>query len=141
MTWTPDGSALVFGTERGAVIVSSSRWFLDFLLEDVTDGDDDDDIILYIYVVQNAAKSAECDWFWAASVTSEKFIGAPCQSNERYPAAKPRSRLRSVALTAPVIERITKNGKPTVTERLGRTKLKLQRAITAKSIAEDSIQL
>lgn len=91
----------------------------------------------WVPVVQNAAKSAGCDWFWAASVTSEKFIGAPCLSSERYPAAKPRPGLHSISLTAPVIERITKNGKPTVAERLGRMKFKLQRAVAAKTIAEE----
>lgn len=87
--------------------------------------------------VQNAAKSAECDWFWVASATSTRLLGAPCLSNERYPTAKPRPALTSVLLSAPVIERVSKSGATTVTERLGRTRLSLQRAAAAKLAADD----
>lgn len=91
-------------------------------------------------VVQNGAKSAECDWFWAISATTELFIGAPCLSNERYPPARPRPGPRSVQLSAPVIERVSKVGKPTVVERLLRTKLRLRRAIAAKKLAEEECE-
>lgn len=91
----------------------------------------------WIPVVQNGAKGAGCDWLWAISATAEMFIGAPCLSNERYPPARPRPGPRSVQLSAPVIERVTKSGKPTVVERLLRTKLSLHRAIATKKLAEE----
>lgn len=91
----------------------------------------------WVPVIQNAAKCTECDWFWAASMTSEQFIGAPCLSNERHPPAKPRPGLRSLHLSAPVIDRISKNGKPTVAERLARTRLKIQRLMANKQLAEE----
>lgn len=89
----------------------------------------------WIPVVQNGAKAAGCDWLWAISATTEMFIGAPCLSNERYPQARPRPGPRSVQLSAPVIE--TKSGKPTIVERLLRTRLNLRRAIAAKKLAEE----
>lgn len=88
-------------------------------------------------LVQNAAKSASCDWYWAISVTTSQLIGVSCLSNERYPPARPRPGPRSVPLSAPVIERITKGGKPTVVERLLRTKLQLRRALAARKAAEE----
>lgn len=91
----------------------------------------------WIPMMQNAAKTAECDWFWVASATANHVVGVPCLSNERYPQAKPRPALRSIPLSAPVIENATKNGKPTVVERLARTKLNLQRALVAKAYAEE----
>lgn len=91
----------------------------------------------WVPMIQNAAKTADCDWFWVAAASSENLIGVPCLSNERYPSAKPRPALRGLPLYAPVIERITKSGKPTVIERFCRSQLKLQRAISSKVEAED----
>lgn len=91
----------------------------------------------WVPLIQNAAKVAECDWFWVASATSTNVIGAPCLSNERYPPAKPRPALRTLSLSAPVIEQVTKSGKPTVSERFMRTKLKLNRAINAKAEVDE----
>lgn len=91
----------------------------------------------WVPLMQNAAKVGECDWFWVASATSTNLIGVPCLSNERCPAAKPRPALRSLPLFAPVIERLTRTGKPAVIERYARTRLNLHRAIAAKVEAED----
>lgn len=91
----------------------------------------------WIPLMQNAAKVGECDWFWVASATSTNVIGAPCLSNERYPPAKPRPALRTLPLTYPVIDKVTKSGKPTIIERYLRTKLKLSRALLAKAEVED----
>lgn len=91
----------------------------------------------WVPMMQNAAKTGECDWFWVASATSTNLIGAPCLSNERYPPAKPRPALRSLLLSAPVIEKVTKSGKPTVIERFLRTKLRLNRANAAKVDADE----
>lgn len=91
----------------------------------------------WVPMMQNAAKAGECDWFWVASTTSTNVIGAPCLSNERFPPAKPRPALRTLLLSAPVIEKVTKTGKPTVIERFLRTKLRLNRANAAKVDADE----
>lgn len=91
----------------------------------------------WVPIVQNAASLAECDWFWAAAVTTDKFIGAACLSNERFPPAKPRPGLRSLVTSAPVIDRVSKNGKPTVSERLARTRLRLQRLVAERAAIEE----
>lgn len=91
----------------------------------------------WIPLMQGAAKLGGCDWFWVAAATSNTLIGAPCLSNERYPPAKPRPALRSLPLSAPVIERVTKTGKPTLIERFSRTKLNLVRALNVKADAEE----
>lgn len=90
----------------------------------------------WIPMMQNAAHYGECDWYWVAAVTSKDLIGVSCLSNERYPAAKPRPALRSLPLSAPVIERLSTSGKPPVAERLMRTKLNLQRAVNNKKELE-----
>lgn len=91
----------------------------------------------WVPLMQNAAASAECDWFWVAAVTSTSIVGAPCLSNERYPPARPRPALRTLPLSAPVIEKLDKAGKPTLAERFARTKLRLNRAIVARTEAEE----
>ncbi|PXF46378.1 WD repeat and HMG-box DNA-binding protein 1 [Gracilariopsis chorda] len=87
-------------------------------------------------MMQNAAHYGECDWYWVAAVTSKDLIGVSCLSNERHPAAKPRPALRSLPLSAPVIERPSTSGKASVSERLMRTKLNLQRAVNNKKELE-----
>jgi chromosome transmission fidelity protein 4 len=89
----------------------------------------------WIPMLQDAAKFAECDWFWIAAVTSENAIGVSCLSNERYPPAKPRPALRSVAFVAPVVEAVSKSGQYSVVERLYRTRQKLTRAVAAHAAA------
>lgn len=91
----------------------------------------------WIPLMQNAAKAAACDWFWVAAATSTSLIGAHCLSSERYPPAKPRPALRTLPLSAPVIEKVAKSGKPTVIERFMRTKLKLTRAVIAKAEVDE----
>ncbi|CAN8062044.1 unnamed protein product [Agarophyton chilense] len=91
----------------------------------------------WVPMMQNAAHSGECDWFWVAAATSTNLVGVPCLSNERYPATKPRPALRSLKLSAPVLEKVGKTGKPPVIERLMRTKLDLQRALNNKKEVEE----
>lgn len=91
----------------------------------------------WVPVVQGAAKLGECDWFWVAAATSTHVIGVPCLSTERFPSAKPRPALRSLPLSAPVIEKVSKSGKPKIIERYVRTRMKLIRATYAKAVAED----
>jgi WD40 repeat protein len=91
----------------------------------------------WLPMLNNAAKTAECDWFWLAAVTSESAIGAPCLSNERHPPATPRPALRTVPLLAPVIVQVSKSGQVTLEERLFRTRMKLTRSIAAKAAAEE----
>ncbi|CDF40441.1 unnamed protein product, partial [Chondrus crispus] len=91
----------------------------------------------WVPLMQNAAKAAECDWFWVASATSSNLIGVPCLSNERHPPAKPRPALRTLPLSYPVIEQVSKSGKATITERYLRTKLQLRRALSAKAEVDE----
>jgi WD40 repeat protein len=89
----------------------------------------------WLPMLNDAAKSAECNWFWLAAVTSEQAIGAPCLSNERHPPATPRPALRTIPLLAPVITQVSKAGQVTLEERLFRTRMKLARCIAAKAAA------
>lgn len=91
----------------------------------------------WVPVVQGAAKLGECDWFWVSAVTSTQVVGVACLSNERYPTAKPRPALRSLLLSAPVIEKVSKTGKAMVIERYLRTKMKLDRAVCARTDMEE----
>ncbi|KAI0564754.1 Anaphase-promoting complex subunit 4 WD40 [Gracilaria domingensis] len=91
----------------------------------------------WVPMMQNAAHYGECDWFWVAAATSTNLIGVSCLSNERFPAAKPRPALRSLKLSAPVLEKVSKTGKPPVVERLMRTKLDLQRARNNRKEVEE----
>ncbi len=43
ITWSPDGSELVVGTNKGAVVVHRGTWVFDHLLKDAGGGEDDDD--------------------------------------------------------------------------------------------------
>jgi hypothetical protein len=92
----------------------------------------------WVPMLQDAAKLADCSWFWLAAVTSENAIGVCCLSNERCPAAKPRPALRTVPLVAPVLEPTSKGGKFTVVERLFRTRQKLARALSAQAAAQQA---
>lgn len=91
----------------------------------------------WVPMIQNAAASAQCDWFWVAAVNSESVIGAPCHSNERFPPAKPRPALRTVPMTAPVIQPKAKNGQASVAERFFRTRLELTRVMSEKARVEE----
>ncbi len=88
----------------------------------------------WVPMIQNAASFADCDWFWVAAVNSESVVGAPCHSNERFPPAKPRPALRTVPLSAPVIQPLAKNGKASVAERFFRSKLNLSRMRNEKAV-------
>lgn len=43
ITWSPDGSLLVVGTDKGAVVVNRDSWIFDHLLTDAGDQDDEDE--------------------------------------------------------------------------------------------------
>lgn len=90
----------------------------------------------WVLMLANAAKTADCEWFWLAAVTSETAIGVPCLSNERYPPANPRPALRTVSLLAPVLDQITKSGKTSISERYFRTRLRLARVLASRAEAE-----
>lgn len=92
---------------------------------------------VWLPILQDAAKSADCQWFWVASASSGEVIGAQCFGDEKRPAASPRPALRKVGILAPVIEQLTKSGQSTVEERLFRARLSLSRALEAKTLAED----
>jgi chromosome transmission fidelity protein 4 len=92
---------------------------------------------VWLPILQNAAKSADCDWLWIAAASSDAVVGAQCFGKEKYPAATPRPALRKVAMLAPVVEQLTKTGQSTIEERLFRARLRLSRAQEAKAFAEE----
>lgn len=91
----------------------------------------------WIPMIRDAAKGAGCDWLWVAAATSDTVVGAPCHSNERFPPAKPRPALRSVPLTAPVLNPVNKKGEASVAERMFRSQLRLARARGEKKEVDD----
>lgn len=91
----------------------------------------------WVPMLQNAAKAADCQWFWITAASSTAVVGAQCFGDEKFPPASPRPALRKVRLLAPVIDQLTKGGQSTVEERLFRARISLSRAREAKLSVEN----